>query len=158
MTIVPNSAGAFETCDNEPGGPVVFLIATIPNPAAPNGTQANCSIPANSAIMFPTFNVEWSAQEAAAQAQVTPGQTCFVPQAQAALVMPDCMHVRGLWRAWEFPEQHSSPTLTAGTRRCLVTTARTLRPRHFRLPQCLEISLDWRPRRRRRLPTDSGSC
>jgi len=79
VTLVPNSAGAFETCDNEPGGPVVFLIATVPNPAATNGTQANCNVPANSAIMFPTFNVEWSAQEAAAQAQVTPGQTCFVP-------------------------------------------------------------------------------
>jgi len=78
MTIVPNSAGAFDSCPNEPSGPVVFLIATVPNAVAPHGTQANCSIPANSAILFPTFNVEWSVQEATGQGTATPGQTCFV--------------------------------------------------------------------------------
>jgi hypothetical protein len=78
MTIVPNATGAFDTCPNEPRGPVFFLIATSPNSTAPNGTQANCSIPASTAILFPTFNVEWSAQEATAQGQATPGQTCFV--------------------------------------------------------------------------------
>jgi hypothetical protein len=59
----------FDNCPNE-SGPVWFL-------AAP--THSNCTIPANTAIMFPTFNVEWSAVEAVAQGNQTPGQTCLVP-------------------------------------------------------------------------------
>src|SRR5690242_18074155 len=59
----------FDNCPNE-SGPVWFL-------AAP--TKSNCIISANTAIMFPTFNVEWSAAEAVAQGKQTPGQTCLVP-------------------------------------------------------------------------------
>src|SRR5712691_11572750 len=44
------SQTTFNNCPNE-SGPVWFL-------AAP--TQRKCIIPANTAIMFPTFNAEWS--------------------------------------------------------------------------------------------------
>jgi hypothetical protein len=63
------SQTALDNCPNE-SGPVWFLTAP---------TQSNCVIPANRAIMFPTFNVEWSAAEAQLQASTTPGQTCLVP-------------------------------------------------------------------------------
>lgn len=63
------SQTTFDNCPNE-SGPVWFLVAP---------THSNCIIPANTAIMFPTFNVEWSAVEAVAQGNQTPGQTCLVP-------------------------------------------------------------------------------
>jgi hypothetical protein len=61
------------TIDNCPGesGPVWFLTAP---------THSICLIPANTAIMFPTFAVEWSDQEANAQAaQSGTHGSCFVP-------------------------------------------------------------------------------
>ena len=59
----------FDNCPNE-SGPIWFL-------AAP--TQSKCIVPANTAIMFPTFNTEWSVVEADVQGNQTPGQTCLVP-------------------------------------------------------------------------------
>jgi hypothetical protein len=63
------SQTTFDNCPNE-SGPVWFLSAA----------QTSCVIPANTAIMFPTFNVEWSAAEANVQGRVPQAQgTCLVP-------------------------------------------------------------------------------
>jgi hypothetical protein len=65
------------TFDNCPGesGPVWFLSAPITTPAG-----STCVVPANTAILFPTFNVEWSIAEAKLQASQPGTQgTCFVP-------------------------------------------------------------------------------
>src|SRR6266581_6446969 len=53
----------FDNCPNE-SGPVWFL-------AAP--THTDCTVPPQTNIMFPTFNVEWSVEEAKAQEAHTGG-------------------------------------------------------------------------------------
>ncbi len=53
------------------GSQVIFLAGA--------GVPVTCTIPAGKAIMFPTFNVEWSDVEAIAQEQATPGQSCLLP-------------------------------------------------------------------------------
>jgi len=53
------------------GSQVIFLAGA--------GVPVTCTIHAGKAIMFPTFNVEWSDVEARAQEQATPGQSCLLP-------------------------------------------------------------------------------
>ncbi len=60
----------FDNCPNE-SGPVWFLTGP---------TQSSCTIPTNTALMLPTFDVEWSAIEANIQgSQPGANGTCFVP-------------------------------------------------------------------------------
>ena len=60
----------FDNCPHE-SGPVWFL-------AAP--THTDCNVPPQTNIMFPTFNVEWSVEEAKAQEASTRGTTsCPLP-------------------------------------------------------------------------------
>src|SRR5258708_13784621 len=59
---------------DKPGSKVTFLAGTSPGPVT-----NSCTVPTGNAIMFPLFNVEWSAVEAVAQGNQTPGQTCLVP-------------------------------------------------------------------------------
>ena len=95
---------------------MVFLIATVPNPMAPSGTQANCSIPANTAILFPTFNVEWSAQEAIAKPKSRRGKLALSRLARAAPAMPHCTLVPGPQPARVLPEQRWSRMLMERSR------------------------------------------
>jgi len=63
----PNQPTAFDGCPNESGS-VWFLSGVSPQ------NSGTCSVPAGKAIMFPTFNVEWSVAEANAA-----GGMCPVP-------------------------------------------------------------------------------
>jgi hypothetical protein len=56
-----------------PESPVAFIAGT-PGPAV----TTSCTVPKGQAIMFPLFNVEWSAAEAQAQLKLTPGQSCLL--------------------------------------------------------------------------------
>jgi hypothetical protein len=62
---VPNQPSAFDGCPNE-SGPVWFLSGVSPQ------NSGTCSVPAGKAIMFPTFNAEWSVAEANAAGGVCP--------------------------------------------------------------------------------------
>jgi hypothetical protein len=70
-----SSVTSFEDCTLKQSGKVLFLGGTF------DGTIAtrNCTVPAGKAIMFPTFNAEWSILEAQAQQTATPGQSCLLP-------------------------------------------------------------------------------
>jgi hypothetical protein len=64
------SLTSFDNCPNE-SGPMWFLTAP---------TRSRCAVPADTPIMFPTFNVEWSAVEANTQGgQAGTQGTCLVP-------------------------------------------------------------------------------
>src|SRR5260370_41124551 len=62
---MPNQLSAFDGCPNESGS-VWFLSGVSPQ------NSGNCVVPAGKAIMFPTFNAEWSVAEANANGGVCP--------------------------------------------------------------------------------------
>jgi hypothetical protein len=69
-------------CANGQSGPFVLRrVWFLAGSFAPLGgtITRSCTVPAGRAILFPVFNAEWSAAEAAAQAMTTPTDTCFVP-------------------------------------------------------------------------------
>src|SRR6266702_1287407 len=70
------SVTTFDDCTVNQSGPMWFLAGTT------DGTIANrnCTVPPQTNIMFPTFNVEWSVEEAKAQEAHTGGTTsCPLP-------------------------------------------------------------------------------
>src|ERR1700730_6565801 len=68
---VQQPATVVDNCPGESGRvPMFFLIGPT--------THSNCVVPKDTPIMFPTFNVEWSVEEASLSGYPL-GQTCFVP-------------------------------------------------------------------------------
>jgi hypothetical protein len=70
-TMHPDKSMTVDNCPGESGRvPMFFLIAPT--------THSNCVVPEDTPIMFPTFNVEWSVEEASMSGYPA-RQTCFVP-------------------------------------------------------------------------------
>src|SRR5207248_662169 len=72
------SVTTFDNCPTEPSGQMWFL-------GAPTHGTSNCTVPAGKNIMFPTFNVEWSVAEAAAQEKKT-GTSCPLSNGNGNLI------------------------------------------------------------------------